>query len=174
MDPDKALDALIDVLDNELGGDSDIDPTEPVTHALHSDDEDDVPLVANPRIAVNIEVDPDSPKRKRQRLRSDHCKFCEETCSRESLYAHLRQSVSCRNDYFSYLNVTKLDAVICLLFRCLFCNDGPARLATHLRSSPGCFNSYCTKFGVGTIRDVMSKVSALKREGFKSRQPEKT
>ena len=145
VDAERALDALIDILDDEslVAPGVDDDDTE--------DEGDDIPLLANiPRIVVDP---PDiNPHPKRQRLRSNHCKYCEEPCTRESLEAHLENSERCRNNYFDSLKVTNVDAVLCLLFRCIFCNDGPARLASHLTSSPGCYNSYCARFRVGSLR----------------------
>lgn len=144
-DPERALDALINILDDETlvpDGDVEIHDSE--------DERDDIPLVAN---VPHIVVDPNiNPLPKRQRLRSNHCKYCEEACSRENLGAHLDQSERCRRNYFDALKVTNIDAVLLLIFQCLYCNDGPARLSSHLSSSPGCYNSYCARFGVGSLR----------------------
>lgn len=153
MDPDKALDALLSLLEGD--GDDDPPSLEPETTSDDSDDGDNDLLVTTPRMAFNIDVDPSSPFRKRPRLRTGHCKFCEQICSRGELEAHLGLSESCKEAYFSHLKVTKIDAVMCILYRCLFCNDGPARLSSHLSSSPSCYNDYCTKFEVNSVRCVL-------------------
>ena len=76
MDPDKALDALLSLLEGD--GDDDTPSLEPETTSDDSDDGDNDLLVTTPRMAFNIDVDPSSPFRKRPRLRTGHCKFCEQ------------------------------------------------------------------------------------------------
>ena len=143
IDPNKALDELISLLDKDPASD---------TECVSEDSEDDVPLVNNDRAIIELCHHPASPVRKRPRLKTNHCKYCEEVCNKENLEAHLNDCEDCKTSYFRDLKVTKVDAVLCLLFKCLFCESGPAKLSLHLATSQDCYDNYCTKFGVGSVR----------------------
>ena len=161
LDPERALDALIFNLDNpdsETGVEG---------GCYHSDDsDDDIPLVD---VVPVVEL-PDSPSQKRQRLKASHCKFCPVECSRVNLEDHLIQEEECKSKYFEDLKVSKIESVLLLLFGCLFCNEGVARLPPHFKSSPQCFENYCQKFNADSVKGVIQKINNLKREGIKSRQ----
>ena len=149
IDPDRALTALLNLLDRDPQVDSDLSSPD----VSGSDEDDDVPLLAaatDQQIALNIQ--PTSPIRKRPRLGTNHCKYCETVSSRETLEGHLNQSELCKRSYFEDLRVSEINAVLSLLFKCLFCNEGPARLLFHLNSSPRCLDLYRRKFGVESAR----------------------
>lgn len=149
IDPDRALEALLNLLDRDSQGDNDHSSPD----VSESDEDDDVPLVAaaiEHQIALNIQ--PTSPIRKRPRLGTNHCKYCEAVCSRETLEGHLNQSESCKSSYFEDLRVSNMDAVLSLLFKCIYCKEGPSKLSFHLNSSPRCLDLYCRRFGVESVR----------------------
>ena len=151
-DPNLALDALISILDNEEGDDS-AQPTIEDEGGTDSGSEpgDDIPLVQN-NLQNLLDQVPDSPVKKRQKLKQSHCKYCDQNCTRLNLQDHLMESEECRACYFEDLNVSKVEAVLCQLFSCIFCPEQFYHLTSHLSSSPACLQMYCVKFSVNTIR----------------------
>lgn len=93
-----------------------------------------------------------SPTARQQRLKNSPCMFCDAIKDVHSLRDHLERSSNCRHLYFSLLHVSSIDGIMCKTFKCLFCNDGGNYLRSHLNSSNACFNGYCTKFNVTTIK----------------------
>ena len=162
LDPEKALDALISNLDHPDSG-TDVEGR----YYCSDDSDDDIPLVD----VVPVFELPDSPSPKRQRLKASHCKFCPVECSRVNLEDHLILEEKCKSRYFEDLKVSKIESVLLLLFGCLFCNEGVARLTPHFKSSPQCFENYCRKFNADSVKEVIRKINNLKREGIKSRRP---
>ena len=155
LDPNIALDALISILDNEEGDDS----TQPALEdegGTDSEPGDDIPLVQSVNRENNLQnlldQDPHSPVQKRQKLKHSHCKYCDRICTRLTLEDHLLGSEECRGCYFEDLNVSKIEAVLCQLFSCIFCPEQFYHLTSHLSSSPACLQMYCVKFSVNTVR----------------------
>ena len=93
-----------------------------------------------------------SPTARQQRLKISPCMFCDAVKDVHSLRDHLERSSNCRHLYFSLLHVSSTDGVMCKTFKCLFCNEGGNYLRSHLNSSNACFNGYCIKFKVTTIK----------------------
>ena len=155
-DPNLALDALISILDAEEGDDSAQSAVED-EGGTDSESGDDIPLVQSVNRDYNLPSSltdpvPDSPVRKRQKLKQGHCKYCDRICTRLTLEDHLFESDECRDCYFEDLKVTNVEAVLCQLFSCIFCPEQFYHLTSHLSSSPACLQMYCAKFSVNTVR----------------------
>ena len=99
-----------------------------------------------------------------------HCNYCGTDHDRRSLGLHLNQSERCFTLYSRRLHVKSVDAVLCILFDCLFCEDRVHKLFLHLESKEECRNQYLAKFGVINSRAAVDKVIKLKRSGYKSRR----
>ena len=64
-----------------------------------------------------------SSSARRKALKSTNCNFCNQDHDRGSLSHHLEQNERCKILYFRKLHVKNIDAVLCQLFECLFCQD---------------------------------------------------
>lgn len=99
-----------------------------------------------------------------------HCNYCNTDHDRASLELHLQQSERCLTLYSRRLHVKSVDAVLSLLFECLFCTDRVPKLFLHLEHSEDCRLQYMRKFNVDSSRAAADKVIKLKRTGYKSRR----
>ena len=99
-----------------------------------------------------------------------HCNYCNSDNDRASLGLHLQQNERCMTLYSRRLHVKTVDAVLCLLFECLYCEDRVPRLFNHLEHSEDCRLQYMRKFNVDSSRAAVDKVHQLKRSSYKSRR----
>ena len=164
IDPERALDALIFNLDKTVSETN-------TEEENSSSDDDNIPLVNVQVTAVPGANLPDPPVPKRPRLKSSHCKYCPVESSRAALEEHLIQSDDCKSRYFEDLKVSKIETVLCLLFDCMFCDEGVNKLASHLKSNQECLDRYCRRFNTSSISGVTKKIISLRREGHNSRRP---
>ena len=99
-----------------------------------------------------------------------HCNYCGTDHDRRTLGLHLNQSERCLTLYSRRLHVKSVEAVLCIIFDCLFCEDRVHKLFLHLEAKEECRNQYLTKFDVDNSRAAVDKVIKLKRSGYKSRR----
>ena len=183
------LDALIFELDNEEatgGHESPGDLQEDVVVEGHPGEHDGgLPLIPPlPPDPGQLAADPRSPvhrspiigkyisssSARRKAVKTTNCNFCNQEHDRQSLGDHLEQRERCRILYFRKFHLKSIDAVLCQLFECLFCQDKAPKLYLHLESKELCRLQYLTKFDVTCSREAVEKVTKLKRTGYKSRR----
>ena len=111
-----------------------------------------------------------SSSARRKILKLSHCNFCQQDHNRESLGLHLQQSDRCKTLYMRKLHVKTIDAVLCLIFECLYCQDRAPKLFNHLEANDQCKMQYLIKFNVNSSREAVNRVLQLKRTGYKSRR----
>ena len=111
-----------------------------------------------------------SSSARRKILKLSHCNFCQQDHNRESLGLHLQQSDRCKTLYMRKLHVKTIDAVLCLIFECLYCQDRVPKLFNHLEANDQCKMQYLIKFNVNSSREAVNRVMQLKRTGYKSRR----
>ena len=89
----------------------------------------------------------------RKKIRKpDHCQFCNSFLDVMTLRAHLEEKEDCFNLYRRMLHLKTIDAILSSLFTCLYCQTTDAQLASHLKSHNQCFQRYCQKLNVTSIR----------------------
>ena len=179
------LDALLVELENEVPESPGLQ--EDVDIVIHPGDHEEVPqavILPIPPDPGQQAPDPRSPvhrspiigkyisssSARRRVLKSTNCNFCNQDHDRGSLSVHLEQSERCRILYLRKLHLKSIDAVLCQLFECLFCEDKAPKLYLHLESKEFCRLQYLTKFDVTSSREAVEKVTKLKRTGYKSRR----
>lgn len=69
-----------------------------------------------------------SSSAKRRQWRDENCRFCNEDHDRVSLHYHLQGNKQCLFYYERTLHVKKIEAVMVMLFDCLFCNSKFSKL----------------------------------------------
>ena len=174
---ERYLDALIAEL--EEPGHVEHDPG-PQLHHQELGDEDNQSIPGDPA-PVGAVVSPvrqspilakyvSSSSARRRIQKVAHCNYCNAHHDRASLGLHLQQSERCLTLYSRRLHVKSHEAVLCLLFECLFCTDRVPKLFIHLEHSEDCRLQYMGKFNVDNSRAAVDKVIKLKRTGYKSRR----
>ena len=110
------------------------------------------PSKSHVRRASSIQSYISSPSAKR--FKTSHCHFCKQSIiEADQFELHLRSSDTCSSLYKRKLKVRSIESVLVLTFYCLFCkNGGPKKFPHHLEQSTECFNSYCQRYNVGSIR----------------------
>ena len=183
------LDALIRELSSDTSNESQ-DPADvqeiasPQENVGSQSEADDVPLVDLPQLPPDPGPVPGSPVQRspiiakyissssarRRILKPTNCKFCNQEHDRESLGLHLEQNERCKILYSRQLHVKSVDAILCVNFECLYCEDRAPRLFHHLEGKEECKQKYLRKFDASSSREAVDKVLKLKRTGFKSRR----
>ena len=179
------LDALIRELDSDASDQSqDLPDVTEMADKLQSQSEGDViplldvaqlppdpgvprsPVQRSPIIAKYIS----SSSARRRIVKPTNCKFCNQEHDRASLGLHLEQNERCKILYSRQLHVKSVDAILCLTFECLFCEDRAPRLFYHLERKEDCKQKYLRRFDASNSREAVDKVLKMKRTGFKSRR----
>ena len=93
-----------------------------------------------------------SASARRKIRKADHCKFCNSFNGPMDLRAHLEEREDCFILYCRMMHYKTPDALLSSLFTCLFCSTNDAQLASHLKSHNQCYQRYCEKFDVKSIR----------------------
>ena len=93
-----------------------------------------------------------STSARRKMKKPENCHFCASYNDVTNLGDHLAENESCFNLYSRMTHLKKLDAILSSLFTCIFCPTNDGQLASHLKSHNHCFQRYCEKFRVTTVR----------------------
>ena len=93
-----------------------------------------------------------SSSAKRRMRKQDHCHFCNLSVEKLELEEHLRRSESCKILYFRKLHCKDLNAVLSVLYDCLYCNMERMRLFYHLETNPDCKRQYQDRFSLNSSR----------------------
>ena len=90
---------------------------------------------------------------------------------REQIEHHLSTSPLCLNLYFREYHVSKLDAILQKMFRCISCGEtGNFQLKRHLEAKNSCFQYYSTKFNITEWSELKQKLINLTRSSNSSRR----
>ena len=93
-----------------------------------------------------------SASARRKIRKAEHCKFCNSFNGPMDLRAHLEEREDCFILYSRLMHLKTADGLLSSLFTCLFCSTNDAQLASHLRSHNQCYQRYCEKLDVTSIR----------------------
>ena len=93
-----------------------------------------------------------STSARRKMKKPEHCHFCPSFNDITNLGDHLAENELCFNLYSRMTHLKSIDAILSSLFTCIFCPTNDGQLASHLKSHNQCFQRYCQKFDVTTVR----------------------
>ena len=112
-----------------------------------------------------------SSSAKRRAMKQTHCHFCNFEGARLDLEQHLLEKESCFILYQRKLHVKNLEAILVILYKCLYCPYDKSSLVRHLESHEDCKQNYFHRFHVDTVKEVADIIGNLKRPSFNSRRP---